>query len=236
MTNVLFRKKKGMEKTDALTSAMLKKHAAALPSLNGYEVTARRFAAGETLACAGEPLARLCFVVEGYATVYNTMENGRAAVLTEYRGVQTIGEVELLTDRPAFTGSVRASTKGVMLCLPLPGERDRLLADAAMLRFLGREVARKLEKSSRLSAQDRLYPAAARLAAWLLFAQAREAANAPAPLSPTRLSELLGVSYRHLLRTLRAFGDKGYILRANGGCRVLNAQALARLAGDLRYD
>jgi CRP/FNR family transcriptional regulator, putaive post-exponential-phase nitrogen-starvation regulator len=221
---------------DALTGAMLRKHAAALPPLDGYAVAARRFAAGETLAGAGEPLTRLCFLVEGYATVYNAMENGRAALLTEYRGVQTIGEVELLTDCIAFGGSVRASTKGVMLCVPLPGERNRLLADAAMLRFLGREVARKLEKSSRLSVQDRLYPAAARLAAWLLYAEKEGSAGAFTPLRLTRLGELLGISYRHLLRTLRVFCDRSYILRGNGGYRILDAQALVRLAGDLRYD
>jgi len=221
---------------DALTSALLARHRAALPLLDGYAVTARRFAAGEVLAAAGEPLTRLSFLVEGFATVYNVMENGRAALLTEYRGVQTIGEVELLMDYPTLTGSVRASTKGAMLCVPLDTEREKLLADAAMLRFLGREVALKLERSSRLNAQDKLYPLAARLAAWLLYAQAAGRADEPAPLRLTRLSELMGSSYRHLLRTLRAFCDNGYIRRENGGFRVLDGNALARLAGTLRYD
>ena len=221
---------------DAYTQALLKKHGASLPPLAGYAVTARRFTAGETLAETGEPLTCLCFMVEGLATVYSVMDNGRDALLTEYRGVQTVGEVELLMEYPVFTGSVRAMTAGAMLCVALETEREKLLADAAMLRFLGREVARKLEHTSRITAQDRQYPLAARLAAYLLYAQAYAQSGAYTPLSPTRLSELTGASYRHVLRTLRGFCDQGLIHRQNGGYRVCNQVALKRLAGALRYD
>jgi CRP/FNR family putative post-exponential-phase nitrogen-starvation transcriptional regulator len=226
--------RKEADASNGLKDALLSKYAPALPPLDGYAITARRFAAGEMLADAGEPMTCLCFLVEGYATVYNAMENGRAALLTEYRGVQTIGEVELLSGRPALTDSVRASTRGAMLCLPIEGQREKLLSDAAMLMYLGREVALKLERSSRLNAQDRLYPLSARLAAYLLYAQAK--ADAYTPLSPTRVSEMSGASYRHVLRTLRSFCDRGYICRQNGGYRITDRQALVRLAGALRYD
>lgn len=221
---------------DASADELLWRHAEALPPLDAYPLTAERFSPGQMLAASGEPLTRLCFVVEGCATVFNAMENGRAALLTEYRGVQTIGEVELMTDSPVLTGSVRASTAGAMLCVPLAAAREKLLSDAAMLRFLGREVARKLERTSRLAAQDRLYPLAARLAAYLLYAQPEDAADEGRPLHLTRLSELTGTSYRHLLRTLRDFTDRGYVRRSEGGYRVADREALGRLAGALRYD
>ncbi len=221
---------------DATAAELLGRHAAALPPLGTYPLAMERFSPGQMLAASGEPFTRLCFVVEGCATVFNAMENGRAALLTEYRGVQTIGEVELLTDSPVLTGSVRASTAGAMLCVPLSTAREKLLSDAAMLRFLGREVARKLERTSRLAAQDRLYPLAARLAAYLLYAQPEGAADEGRPLHLTRLSELTGTSYRHLLRTLRDFTDRGYVRRAEGGYRVADREALERLAGTLRYD
>ncbi|MDD3213515.1 MAG: cyclic nucleotide-binding domain-containing protein [Eubacteriales bacterium] len=216
---------------DVLTRALIKKYAAELPSLEGYAVSASRFAAGDVLAAAGDPLTHLCFLVEGCATVYNAMDNGRTALLTEYRGVQTVGEVELLMEYPVFTGSVRASTKGAMLRIPLDTEREKLLVDAAMLRYLSRVVACKLERSSRLAAQDRLYPLASRLAAYLLYTQGDDAR-----LHVTRISELMGASYRHVLRTLRSFEDEGYIDRREGGFRVLNAEAMVKLAGTLRYD
>ena len=217
---------------DVRARALWKAHERDLPPLSAYPLTERRFSAGEMLAVAGEPLTQLAFLVEGFATVYSLMENGRVAVLTEYRGVQTIGEVELLMGHPTLTGCVQASTPGIMLCLPLTGWETRIFNDAPLLRFLGREVARKLERSSRLTAQDRLYPLASRLAAYLLY----KGESVHEVINLTRLSEMAGVSYRHLLRTLRAFTDKGWITREGEGYRILQPEALARLAGEIRYD
>ena len=218
---------------DARTLALWKKYAAALPPLADYPLFSAQFAPGETLAGTGEPLVRLCFVVEGLANVHNVMENGRAVLLREYIGVQTIGELELLMDYPVHTSDVQATTRGAMLYIPLDADvRARMYADAVLLRKLGQIVASKLERSNRIASQDRLYPAAARLAAYLLYAQR----NRQADIHLTRLSEMLGVSYRHLLRTLRDFCDAGWLAHEPQGYRVLDAAALARLAGQIRYD
>ena len=227
---------KTAEAGDALVKTLLRRHANELPPLADYPLKARRFVAGEMLAQPGEPLQNLCFLVEGCATVYNAMENGRAAMLTEYRGVQTIGELELLMEGPVLTGSIQAGTSGAMLYLPLEPSRERLFHDAAILRYLGREVARKLEHSSRLSAQDRLYPLSARLAAYLLYRQSVPEAGPRFTMPLTRLCELMGSSYRHLLRTLREYCEHGYLVRENGGYRIADEYALKRLAGSIRYD
>lgn len=218
---------------DARTQLLWNRHAAELPPLAGYPLQSLRFAAGDTLAGAGEPLTRLGFVVEGRATVHNAMENGRAVLLREYRGVQTVGEVELLLSGGAHLSHVRATTRGAMLCIPLEsGVRERICADAALLYYLACEVADKLAHSSRIASQDRLYPAQARLAAYLLY-QSREAGVAQ-PLA--RVAELLGISYRHLLRTLRWMQETGLVAREGRSTRVLDAQALRSLAGEVRYD
>ncbi len=231
-----YSRQKEKNRADAYIKALLQKHASELPCLNAYPLAVKTFHTGDQLAVYGEPLTHLCFLVEGYATVFNAMENGRTALLTEYRGVQTIGEVELLMDYPMLTGSVRAHSDGVMLCIPLSKARGQIDEDAAMLRFLGRQVAQKLEHTSRLNAQDRMYPFAARLAAYLLHYQCNTAQKQYTPLHLTRLSELMGASYRHLLRTLKSFTDQEYIQRRDGGYRIINRQALQQLAGNLRYD
>lgn len=217
---------------DARAYALLRKHAEELPPLEGYPLASRRFATGESLAMAGEPLTRLCFVVEGCATVHRMMENGRVSLLREYQGIQCIGELEFLMRYPTLTCDIRATTDGAMLCIPLDEAGEKLAADAAILAFLGREVARKLERTSRLATQDRLYPVSARLAAYLLYAQR----NRWQDVHLTRLSELMGTSYRHLLRTLREFCDAGWVAHEAGQYRVLDAEALARLAGQIHYD
>ena len=103
---------------DARTAALWRRYAAILPPLDTYPLQSSRFRAGETLAGAGEPITRLCFVVEGLATVHNVMENGRAVLLREYSGVQTVGELELLMDYPVHASAVKATTAGAMLLIP----------------------------------------------------------------------------------------------------------------------
>lgn len=218
---------------DARTQALWKKHAATLPPLEAYPMQAVRFAAGDTLAEPGEPVTRLGFVVEGLATVKKTMENGRAVLLCEYSGQHTVGELELLMDYPVYASQVQTLTRGAMLVLPLTETvKAQIYADATLLRYLAQIVARKLERSNRIAAQDRSYPVAERLAAYLLYAhRCRQRAM---PL--TRLSELMGASYRHLLRSLKALCDANIITHDGEGYRVLDSAALARLAGEIRYD
>ncbi|MEG2718091.1 MAG: helix-turn-helix domain-containing protein, partial [Clostridia bacterium] len=48
----------------------------------------------------------------------------------------------------------------------------------------------------------------------------------------TELAELLGTSYRHLLRTLDALCAQGVLSREENGFRVMDEEALQRLGGD----
>jgi len=218
---------------DANTALLWRRYAANLPPLEDYPLQAVRFHAGEVLAGVGEPLTRLCFMVEGLATVHNVMENGRALLLREFSGVQTIGELELLMAYPVHASAVKAITAGVLLAIPLtPTVRQKAFSDAALLRYLGQVVANKLERSNRIAAQDRLYPVAARLAAFMLYLHH----NRQEAINLTRLSELLGTSYRHVLRILRSFVDAGWLGHSGKGYRVLDTAALTRLAGEIRYD
>ncbi|HNW87007.1 MAG TPA: helix-turn-helix domain-containing protein [Candidatus Limiplasma sp.] len=218
---------------DPRTAALWRKYADQLPSLANYPLESERFTAGDSLAVAGEPLTRLSFVLEGFATVHNRTENGRAVLLREDERMPLIGELELLMNLPVYTSDVRATAKGAMLAIPLSAAvREQIFTDAALLGLLGRVVAKKLERTSRLATQDRLYPVANRLAAYLLYIQQ----NRRAEVNLTRLSELMGTSYRHLLRTIREFCENGWIAHEGGGLHILNEAELARLAGQIRYD
>lgn len=217
---------------DRLTALLLERHAQELPPLAGYPLTSHRFAVGEKLAASGDPLTSLCFVAEGRATVHRTLENGSAVLLREYGGLHTVGELELLMGYPTLTGDVRALTAGALLALPLPATRERIFADPVLLAYLGREVARKLEHTSRIAAQDHFYPLAERLAAYLLYARRGDRL----PLNWMRVSDLMGASYRHQLRVLHDFCEAGWLVRAPEGYRIRDEAALRLLGGAIRYD
>ncbi len=203
-----------------------------VPTILGYPLALKRFQRGQVMVRFREPLRELQFMVEGRAKVFSVMENGRAVLHTVFQGLEVIGDLEFLLGYPEATTDIVAVTDTVLLTLPLDTCRPQLLADPAMLCFLGRELARKLERSSRQSAQNMLYPLSARLAAYLLFS-AQDGIFAE---NLTHVSELLAVSYRHLLRTFKSFGESGAIQREPPGYRIADIRRLEKEAGNLLWN
>ncbi len=78
------------------------------------------------------------------------------------------------------------------------------------------ELAAKLEQASASAAQNLLYPLSERLIDYMLKAQPGGVFSE----SLTATSELLGVSYRHLLRTLKRLEERGLVQRVSGGYRL----------------
>ncbi len=206
---------------DAEIERLLARRGRALPPLGAYALRLSRFSPGDALAVCREPFTSLDFLLEGRARVFSVLPNGRATQHTVYDGVQVIGDLELLMDAPLLVTDVRALTACALVRVPLAGQREHLLSDAAMLRYLGRELALKLERSSRQGAENLLYPLSTRLAAYLLTEN-------PQGETLSRLGERMGVSYRHLLRTLRAFCERGWIARGKSGYVILDQAALRR--------
>ncbi len=199
--------------------ALLKK----IPALAAYPAVSRRFARGQALTRFGEPLTDLAFMACGRAKVFRVMGNGRAVLYAMFEGVEVIGDLELMLGYPAATTDIVAITDGVLVTLPLASCKERILSDTALLRRLGEELAHKLERSSRTGAQNLLYPLSTRLAAYVLFS----AQDGMFRENLTHLSEQMATSYRHLLRTLKAFCDEGWLQSTGQGYRILREEALA---------
>ena len=195
-----------------------------VPTLLHYPVKVRRFAPGEEVVRFQEPIRELQFMVAGRAKVFNVMENGRAVLHTMFQGFEVIGDLEFLRGYPKATTDIQAVTKVVLLGIPLDECKKQLQNDAAMLRFLGEELAKKLERSSRRAAQNLLYPLSARLAAYMLFS----AEDGVFAENLVQVSEMLGTSYRHLLRTLKVFCGQGALQHMRKGYRITDEALLRR--------
>ena len=195
-----------------------------VPTLAQYPLRAARFQRGEQLIRYQERLTRLSFLVEGRVKVFRVMENGRSVLHAIFEGIQVMGDLELMLGCDRATTDVVAITDGMWIGLPLAQCRDQIVADVEMLRFLGGELARKLDHSSRQWAQNLLFPLPARLAVYMLFS----AQDGLFSDNLTRASELLATSYRHLLRTLKGFCESGMIRRCASGYRILDPEALRR--------
>ncbi len=169
--------------------------------------------AGRDIARQGEPLTSLYVFLSGRAKVVRLMENGRAMLHDFYQEVALLGDLELCGGDLTARTTVRAVTDAWLIGFSLEGRREKMLSDARFLRLMCRELAGKLERSSESAAQNLLYPLADRLMAYMTKAQSGGVFSE----NLTTTAEILGVSYRHLLRTLRDFEEEGRILRVCGG-------------------
>lgn len=176
-----------------------------------------RCPAGRDIVRQGEELTNLYVFLKGRAKVVRLMENGRTMLHAFYRGVSLLGDLEICRGDLAALSSVRAVTDAWLIGFELAGKREAMLRDPRLLRLMCTELAAKLEQASASAAQNLLYPLSERLFDYMRQAQPGDVFSE----SLTGVSELLGVSYRHLLRTLKAFEERGLVERVPGGYRLM---------------
>lgn len=216
MTYVILKKKGGTGMRRVSDDARLCRHLeeTGLAELAADYPTALYYCpAGRDIARQGEPLTSLYVFLEGRAKVVRLMENGRTMLHDFYQEVALLGDLELCRGDLTARTTVRAVTDAWLIGFSLEGRREKMLGDARFLRLMCRELAGKLERSSESAAQNLLYPLADRLMAYMAKAQSGGVFSE----NLTATAEILGVSYRHLLRTLRDFEQEGRIRRVRGG-------------------
>ena len=187
------------------------------------------FEPGEYLIRAGEPIDYLYFVVSGKAKVCLSVSNGKQLLLCYFMSRGIIGDVELMTgQRTAFT-TMRAVTRFTCIGLPLSVYSEILRSNTRFVNRIGRELAKKLMQSDINGAITILHPLEARLCAYIQ----QTSTNGVFRETLTDVAELIGTSYRHLLRCLDKLCRDGVLLKQSFGYVVANQQEFEKRAGDL---
>lgn len=195
-----------------------------------------KFSRLEYICKEAATMEQLIFLVEGKAKVFKTMANGKRLLLSFYTPFEVIGDLEVVQDTPASC-TVQALSTCYGLALPMEKARKELSMDYRFLRFACTSLAKKLDKLSINSSINLLYPLEKRLASYInTVAVSMEWSNGDEYLgfneNLTYLAELLGTSYRHLLRTLNDLCAQGVIQKEKEGYRVVDKVHLSRI-GDL---
>ena len=213
-----------------------------LNGLNKYGLPVERlvnpyvleFDAGEILCLDGEPVEWLFFLLEGRAKIFMTADTGENLILNLWDGYGVLCDMELFMGDGIYHASCRAITPVRGIALPLDVNREILLGCNEYLRRTCRSFARSMAKDRNVF-NNILYPVEARLCSYI----AMNGTEGEWSDNLTQVSELLGVSYRHLLRTgpVRQGSPPadGERLRGGGpeGVRVLQ-QGLRHHGGDMR--
>ncbi len=191
------------------------------------------FTRGEHICRAGEKLDRLYFLVEGKAKVYTCLSNGNTLLLQFYKPLKVIGDIEFIHTNTA-TANVQAIEESHCIAVSFEDIRQHYMEDSRFLRFMCTSLGEKLNKFSKYSAINLLSSLENRLASYLLAVIPEDDKQSPAEsiysCNLTEISQLLGTSYRHLLRSLEKLCQQGIISKKGGDIRVLDRAKLEEKA------
>lgn len=190
------------------------------------------FSKRELIFRDGGQVEYLMFFVEGKAKVYSSLKNGKLLLLDFYKELDTLGDLELITNDLASC-NVEAIEPCVCLGIPLKTLKNIYHEDTKLLNFLCSSLGKKLKRSSRNSAINLMYPLESRLASYIISIGNSNSRVIRFDETLTIISELLGTSYRHLLRTLNNLCDKNILMKENDCYTILDYEQLEALAADI---
>ncbi|MEW8956011.1 cyclic nucleotide-binding domain-containing protein [Clostridium sp.] len=194
------------------------------------------FKKNEHICRTDETIEYLYLFVEGRAKVYNFLSNGKSLLLCFYKPFMAIGDIEVIKYEKAHS-NVQTIDDSYCIAIAFKHIRKYLLKDHEFLKFICDSLGYKLNKLSKDSSINILYPLENRLASYILAIVSHKVdENKDITYfegNLTEIAELLGTSYRHLLRTLNNLCTKEIIKKKNNFYEVINIELLEELAGDL---
>ena len=180
----------------------------------------------EWMLRAEEEIDYLYVMLSGKAKVCMSDESGRNLLLCYYISEGIMGDIELLMGRHEAISSVQAVSTVVCIGLPLSVYAPMLLSHLPFVLRAAKGLAIKLHDSVASTTEIILRPFETRLCEYLLQ-------SAQSGVFSERLidvAEQLGVSYRHLLRSLKALCDKGLLEKRADGYHLLDEVRLREKA------
>ncbi|WMJ87225.1 cyclic nucleotide-binding domain-containing protein [Anaerocolumna sp. MB42-C2] len=185
-----------------------------------------------------EKMSYLIFLVNGKAKVFTTLSNGKSLLLCFYQDFKVLGDLEI-TGSPNAVTNIQVLEDTICIGIPIEKVKVLLMEDAKFLRFICGSLGDKLYRCSKNSSINLLYSLENRLASYIYTAgdRIKDSDGRKTKIifkeNMTEIAELLGTSYRHLLRTLKGLYQKGVLRKVNDGYEVLDELHLTRLSADL---
>jgi CRP/FNR family transcriptional regulator, putaive post-exponential-phase nitrogen-starvation regulator len=192
------------------------------------------FKRSEYICKIDECIDALYFFVEGKAKVYTTLSNGKSLLLCFYKPMMVIGDAEILESNTAST-NLQVIEDTYCISINFKHIRQFAIDDSKFLRYMNSSLGSKLLRLSKYSSINILYPLENRLASYLLVILSAQGSDLKDNHNLTEIAELLGTSYRHLLRTLNKLTHLGAIRKNQHFYEIDDYKLLKTMASDL-YD
>ncbi|HHV12119.1 MAG TPA: cyclic nucleotide-binding domain-containing protein [Clostridiales bacterium] len=185
-----------------------------------------RFSKNDVVYKDKETLDYIYFFLSGKLKVCNNLSNGKSLLLCFFEGFEILGDLELY-QIASPSNSITVIKESYCVAIPVKDERVKgaLLKDVKFLNFLSFSLAKKLVTISEVSSANILCTLQNRLAKYIYYLSEKNtdkssAYNRVFRENLTETAELLGTSYRHLLRILQQYVQEG-ILEKREDCYVI---------------
>lgn len=182
----------------------------------------------ELLCKEGESFSYLLFLIAGKVKVCINAANGKTLLLSFYYPGTVLGDVELMIDN---IGTATATAITPVYCIGIPMKVCKLALDQNLefLKYTSETIAEKFMISSKRNATNMLYTIEDRLCAYIV--ETNE--NGYFQENLTEIAELLGTSYRHLLRSMALLCKQNILQKCSRTrYKIVNPDALWQKAKD----
>lgn len=187
------------------------------------------FEQNEFLFRDGDEMEYIMFILSGRAKVSMSVSSGKQLLLDYFVTDGVIGDLELFMGKSTVASTMQAITELKCIGLPLDKYASRLKSDVVFLNWAGRELAFKMFRSDLNGAETILKKLEPRLCLYIY----NSSHNGVFRETMTDVAELLGTSYRHLLRTLNKLCDEKVISKQKTGYIVTDEKELKKRAFEL---
>lgn len=180
---------------------------------------------GEYLCREGEPLVYFQVITQGTVKISVTASNGKTLLFCFDKAGDVIGSIELMGGL-TYNANAQAVTPVSCLALAAGPNMHFFKNDVPFLNYLCAELGRAFNESSKNNAFNILHPLQTRLCAYILMTAEGDYFTE----NLTAVSELLGTSYRHLLRVLASLQKENALQKVAGGYNIANRALMQALA------
>ncbi len=179
---------------------------------------------GENVISEGAANEKLLIVTDGRAKVGVIGPNGKNLVLCFYVSEGLLGEAELFSDMAVGSTSVTALENFCCIAIPIEGNREYLNGNLGFSRTAAAELAKKLLRSTQNIMESTLYSSEVRLCRYILAAS--EGGYFRDIMTDVAYS--VGISYRHLYRTIGTLCKNGILKKTTSGYRICDPEELKK--------
>ena len=179
----------------------------------------------EYLSREGCEIFSLYLIVSGTTAVTLQQKNGKSLLLSFCRQPALIGEVELCMARSSATTSTYAVSRVVCVGIDKAQAQACLMDNSHFLRTAACTLAHRLDRCGKNGALNILYALETRLCSYIDTISQKDLFSE----NLTSVSELLGTSYRHLLRVMLALCSRNILEKEADGYRIIDRQRLREL-------